>query len=89
MASNRVRFDIVALLVVMALMSAAGDSGPYMMLSLIFFLTAGLGLVLSNTASAVLVVPIAIYTAAAIGVSPYPFAVAVLIAAPPLIQHRW
>jgi len=58
-----------------------GDSGPYMMLSLIFFLTAGLGLVLSNTASAVLVAPIAIYTAAAIGVSPYPFAVAVLIAA--------
>lgn len=68
-------------LIVDALMSAAGDSGPYMMMSLIFFLTAGLGLVLSNTASAVLVAPIAIYTAAAIGVSPYPFAVAVLVAA--------
>lgn len=67
--------------IVDALMYAVGDSGPYMMLSLIFFLTAGLGLVLSNTASAVLVAPIAIYTAAAIGVSPYPFAVAVLIAA--------
>ena len=52
-----------------------------MMLSVIFFLTAALGLVLSNTASAVLVAPIAIYTAAALGVSPYPFAVAVLIAA--------
>ena len=48
---------------------------------MIFFLTAALGLVLSNTASAVLVAPIAIYTAAALGVSPYPFAVAVLIAA--------
>jgi di/tricarboxylate transporter len=68
-------------LIVDALMTTAGDSGPYMMMSLIFFLTAGLGLVLSNTASAVLVVPIAIYTASAIGVSPYPFAVAVLIAA--------
>ncbi len=68
-------------IIVDALMSAAGDSGPYMMLSLIFFLTAGLGLVLSNTASAVLVAPIAIYIAADIGVSPYPFAVAVLIAA--------
>jgi len=67
--------------IVDALMTAAGDAGPYMMLSLIFFLTAGLGLVLSNTASAVLVAPIAIYTASAIGVSPYPFAVAVLIAA--------
>lgn len=68
-------------IIVDALMSVAGDSGPYMMMSLIFFLTAGLGLVLSNTASAVLVAPIAIYTALSIGVSPYPFAVAVLVAA--------
>jgi len=68
-------------IIVDALMYTAGESGPYMMLTLIFFLTAGLGLVLSNTASAVLVAPIAIYTAAAIGVSPYPFAVAVLVAA--------
>jgi di/tricarboxylate transporter len=62
-------------------MNMMGDSGPYMMLSMIFFLTAGLGLVLSNAASAVLVAPIAIYTAGAIGVSPYPLALAVLIAA--------
>lgn len=68
-------------LIVDALLSAMGDASPYMMLSVIFFLTAALGLVLSNTASAVLVAPIAIYTAAALGVSPYPFAVAVLIAA--------
>lgn len=39
-----------------ALLSAVGDSGPYIMLIVIFFLTAGLGLVLSNTASAVLVI---------------------------------
>jgi di/tricarboxylate transporter len=51
------------------------------MLSLIFVLTALLGLVLSNTAAAVLVAPIAIYTAKILEVSPYPFAVAVLIAA--------
>jgi di/tricarboxylate transporter len=68
-------------LIVDALMSTMGDASPYMMLSVIFFLTAGLGLVLSNTASAVLVAPIAIYTASALGVSPYPFAVAVVIAA--------
>jgi di/tricarboxylate transporter len=68
-------------LIVDALMNLMGDSGPNMMLSMIFFLTAGLGLVLSNAASAVLVVPIAIYSAGAIGVSPYPFALAVLIAA--------
>jgi di/tricarboxylate transporter len=59
----------------------AGESGPYSMMTILFFLTAGLGLVLSNTASAVLVAPIAIYAAQSMGVSPYPFAVAVLIAA--------
>ena len=68
-------------LIVDALMSTMGDASPYMMMSVIFFLTAALGLVLSNTASAVLVAPIAIYTATALEVSPYPFAVAVLIAA--------
>ena len=68
-------------LVVDVLMSAVGDASPYMMLTVLFFLTAGLGLVLSNTASAVLVAPIAIYAASLLGVSPYPFAVAVLIAA--------
>lgn len=68
-------------LIVDGLMAAVGDASPYMMLSVIFFLTATLSLVLSNTASAVLVAPIAIYVAAALDVSPYPFAVAVLIAA--------
>ena len=68
-------------LIVDTLLQAVGDSSPYFMLSIIFFLTAGLGLVLSNTASAVLVAPIAIYAAASLDVSPYPFAVAVVIAA--------
>jgi di/tricarboxylate transporter len=68
-------------LIVESLLAFAGDSGPYLMLTILFFLTAGLGLVLSNTASAVLVAPIAIYTAHALDVSPYPFAVAVVIAA--------
>ncbi len=68
-------------IVVDALMHAFGHSGPYMMMTVLFFLTASIGLVLSNTASAVLVSPIAIYAAASLGASPYPFAVAVLIAA--------
>ena len=68
-------------LIVDTLMTAVGDSGPYMMFSVIFSLTATFSLVLSNTASAVLVAPIAIYAAVALNVSPYPFAVAVLIAA--------
>lgn len=68
-------------IVVSALMTTFGDAGPGLMLTVIFFLTAVLGLFLSNTASAVLVAPIAIYAAESLGVSPYPFAVAVLIAA--------
>lgn len=36
--------------IVDALLLAVGDSGPYSILTIVFFLTAGLGLVLSNTA---------------------------------------
>jgi di/tricarboxylate transporter len=68
-------------LIVDSLMAGVGDAGPYVMMTVLFFLTAALGLFLSNTASAVLVAPIAIFAAEALGVSPYPFAVAVLIAA--------
>jgi len=68
-------------LIVDALMDGVGDASPYVMLSVIFWLTAALGLVLSNTASAVLVAPIAIYAANALGVSPYAFGIGVLIAA--------
>jgi di/tricarboxylate transporter len=68
-------------IIVNALMTTVGDAGPNFMMSVIFFLTAALGLFLSNTASAVLVAPIAIVVAEALGVSPYPFAIAVLIAA--------
>ena len=68
-------------LIVEALMDGVGDAGPGVMLTVLFFLTASIGLFLSNTASAVLVAPIAITAAESLGVSPYPFAVAVLIAA--------
>ncbi len=64
-----------------ALMYTVGDSSPGLMLTVIFFLTAVLGMFLSNIAAAVLVAPIAIITAESLGVSPYPFAIAVLIAA--------
>ena len=47
-------------LIVTSLMSFAGDAGPLFMLTVVFFLTAALGLFLSNTASAVLAAPIAI-----------------------------
>jgi di/tricarboxylate transporter len=68
-------------LIVDQLLATVGSADPGVMLTVLFFLTAALGLVLSNTASAVLVAPIAISAAEALGVSPYPFAVAVLVAA--------
>ena len=67
--------------IVEALSSSLGGAGPLLMMSVIFFLTAGLGLVLSNTASAVIVAPIAIELAEMLQVSPRPFAMAVAIAA--------
>ena len=68
-------------LVVDALVEGLGDAGPYRMMTVIFALTAGLGLVLSNTATAVLLAPIAIRAAEVIDVSPYPMAMTVAIAA--------
>lgn len=68
-------------LIVNAMISTVGDAGPHVMLAAVFFITAFLSLFLSNTAAAVLVAPIAIYVSRELGVSPYPFAVAVVIAA--------
>ena len=68
-------------LIVEKLLYLVGDASPRAVMSAIFVLTALLGLVLSNTASAVLVAPIAISAAEALGISPYPVALCVLIAA--------
>ena len=68
-------------LIVEVLVGGLGDAGPYLVMSVFFFLTAGLGLVLSNTATAVLVAPIALRAAAVLDVSPYPLVMAVAIAA--------
>jgi len=68
-------------LIVESLLSGLGNAGPYAMMTVLFFLTAVIGLFLSNTASAVLMAPVAIRAAQALEVSPYPFAVIVLIAA--------
>lgn len=56
------------------------DVGPYGMLSALFLLTAAVGLFISNTATAVLIAPIAISAAEALGVSTHAFAVTVAIA---------
>lgn len=57
-----------------------GDLAPVAMLSFIFILTAVVGLFISNTATAVLIAPIAIDVAIDLGVSPHAFAMTVAIA---------
>lgn len=68
-------------LIVDSIISGLGSAGPYALMSLLFFLTAGLSLFLSNTASAILIAPVAIQAAEVLGMSPYPFAVTVLVGA--------
>lgn len=68
-------------LLVELLDSQMGGYGPYAMMSVLFFLSALLGLFLSNTATAILMVPIAIGAAQAMGIEPYAFAMTVAIAA--------
>ena len=55
-------------------------SSPYFILAAIFLLTSGLGMFISNTATAVILSPIAIRIAMDLGFSPYPFAMTVAIA---------
>ncbi len=52
-----------------------------MMLGCLFVLSAVIGLFISNTATAVLMAPIALAAAKTMGVSPYPFAMVVAMAA--------
>lgn len=68
-------------LIVNTLLNTIGDSSVYTLLSVLFVITTLFTLVLSNTASAVLMTPIAIGMASSIGVSPYPLAIAVLMGA--------
>ncbi|HHI2561754.1 TPA: SLC13 family permease [Klebsiella pneumoniae] len=67
-------------LVVKGLMDVAGGEGPYLMLGCLFMMCAAIGLFISNTATAVLMAPIALAAAKSMGVSPYPFAMVVAMA---------
>lgn len=58
-----------------------GQASPYALLAGIYFTTSFLTMFISNTATAVLMSPIAIASAAAIGVSPYPLLFAVTLGA--------
>ena len=68
-------------LVVKGLMDVAGSEGPYLMLGCLFVMCAAIGLFISNPATAVLMAPIALAAAKSMGVSPYPFAMVVAMAA--------
>jgi di/tricarboxylate transporter len=63
------------------LMAVIGGAGTYVVLGSIFLITAMLGLFISNTATAVLMAPVALAIASDMNASPYPFAMIVALAA--------
>jgi di/tricarboxylate transporter len=68
-------------LAVKGLLQLLGDAGPHALLAALFVITAATGLFISNTATAILVAPLALSIAGHLGVSPRPFAVTVALAA--------
>jgi di/tricarboxylate transporter len=64
-----------------AVMSVIGSAGQYAVLACLFAITAVLGMFISNTATAVLMAPIALAIAKDLKASPYPFAMIVALAA--------
>ena len=68
-------------LIVGRLVGQFGGFGPMVMMGALFIVTAMLGGLLSSSPTAVLMAPVAVSIAGAMGVSPYPFAMAVAIAA--------
>ena len=68
-------------LMVDGLVASIGDFGPLAMMAGLFALTAVLGLFVSNTATAVMLAPIAVGVALDMGVAPAPFVMTVAVAA--------
>ena len=64
-----------------SLVSGLGGFGPTALLAGIYFTTSLMTMFISNTATAVLMAPIAMASAVQVGVSPYPFLFAVTVAA--------
>lgn len=64
-----------------SLVSGLGSMGPTVLLAGIYFTTSLLTMFISNTATAVLMSPIALSSAIQLGCSPYPFLFAVAVAA--------
>jgi di/tricarboxylate transporter len=63
------------------LIGAVGESGPRMVIAGLFVLTAVLGQLVSNTATALIIIPIAVVAAGQMGIAPEPVLMGVCIAA--------
>ncbi len=63
------------------LVAMVGDSGPRVLLAGLFILTAVLGQLISNTATALIVIPIAVVAGAQMGLPPEPVLMSVCVAA--------
>jgi len=68
-------------LIVTNLVAGLGDKGPTVLMAGLFLLTAVFSQFISNTATAVLVAPIAVGAASSLDISPYPLLMAVALAA--------
>jgi di/tricarboxylate transporter len=64
-----------------ALVALVGDMGPLALLAGLFILTAVMGQLISNTATALIVIPIGVAAAHSLGVSPRPVLMSIAIAA--------
>lgn len=62
------------------LVSVVGSSGPLALLAGLFVLTAALGQIMSNTATTLIVIPVALASAKGMGVSPYPVMMSLCVA---------
>jgi di/tricarboxylate transporter len=64
-----------------AVLALTGQASPRTVLGVLFVVTAALGLFISNTATAILMAPVALAVAHDMSASPYPFAMIVALAA--------
>jgi Sodium:sulfate symporter transmembrane region len=62
-------------------LAVVGDAGPVALLAGLFLVTAGLSQLISNTASALVLLPIAVAVASGVGVSAMPLIIAVTMSA--------
>jgi di/tricarboxylate transporter len=70
-----------AKLIAERLVHVVGDAGPYALLAGLFILTAIMGQLISNTATALIIIPIGVAAAASMDISPRPVLMSTSVAA--------